>query len=131
MLQIVEQKDLSGYEALLDSLKAPEGTRLYLTEALDAGAVTGHIVYAYEPDRAAIYAVDDGGDLYLCDGLVRSVLFKAQLRGMEKAVYYVQDAAMMARIRSLRLAQKEDAILENINEIMESCKKCKENTGNT
>jgi len=126
MLQIVEQKDLSSYAELIHALRVPEGTKLYLTEALDGGVVTGYIVYAYEPDRVAIYAVDDGGDLYLCDGLVRSVLFKAELRGLERAVYYVQNTAMMERICSLRLAQKNSGILENIHEIMESCKKCKE-----
>ncbi len=82
-------------------------------------------------DFVAVYAVDDGGDLYLCDGLVRSVLFKGELRGLEKAVYYVQDSAMMERIRSLHLAQKGSFLLENIHEIMESCKKCKEKQGNT
>ncbi len=131
MLQILEQKDLSGYAERLASLRAPEGTKLYLTEAIDAGKVTGYIVYAYEPERVAVYAVEDGGDLYLCDGLVRSVLFKGELRGLGQAVYYVEDGAMLARIRSLHLAQKDSVILENIHEIMESCKNCKENHGNT
>lgn len=131
MLEIVEQKHLDAYAELLDNLPAPKGTKLYLTEALEKNEVQGYIVYAYEPDRVAIYAVSDGGDLYLCDGLVRSVLFKGELKGLEKAVFNLQDAAMMERMKSLHFVQNDGNTLDDIREIMESCKKCKENQRNT
>ncbi len=124
MLKIVEQKELSGYAALLESLDAPEGTKLYLTEALDGETVIGHIVYAYEPERVAVYAVDDGGDLYLCDGLVRSVLFKGMLRGLDAAVFHVQDAAMMEKMQKLRFVKNDKNTLDCISEIMDNCKNC-------
>ncbi len=126
MLEIVEQKNMTSYRELLEQIAAPAETRLYLTEALDKGEVLGYIVYAYEPEQVAVYAVNDGGDMCLCDGLVRSVLFKAELRGLERAVYPLTDEAMLQRIRSLHLAQNDGNVLENIHEIMESCKKCKE-----
>ncbi len=126
MLKILEQKDLSGYNRLLDSLDTPAGTELYLTEALDGEVVIGYIAYAYEAERAAIYAVEDGGDLYLCDGLVRSVLFKAQLRGMNADVFYLKDAAMMEKMRKLRFVKNDEKTLEDIHGIMDNCKSCKE-----
>ena len=46
---------------------------------MDKNNVIGFIAYAYNDDAVIIYDFDDGGDLYLCDGLVRSVLFKGCL----------------------------------------------------
>lgn len=127
MLTIVEQKDLSGYAALLDSLHAPAGTQLYLTEALEGERATGYIVYAYEPERVAVYAVDDGDDLYLCDGLVRSVLFKGMLRGLDAAVFYLQDETMMAKMKKLRFVENDENTLKSIVKIMDNCKSCRGN----
>ena len=78
-----------------------------------------------------IYAVDDGHDLNFCDGLVRSVLFKAELRGIERAAFLVQDAAMLERLRMLHFIQNNENILQNIADIMENCKNCRDNPANT
>ncbi len=129
MLKIVEQTDLTPYQALLDRIQTKN--RLYLTEALENGQVTGHIVYAYEPEQAVIYDVEDGGDLYLCDGLVRSVLFKAELRGLEKAYFALTEETAMEKMRKLRFVQNDENILPDIREIMENCKKCKKSPANT
>lgn len=131
MLKILEQPDISGYQELLSQIRSPEHQKLYLTEAQDAGQVTGLIVYAYAPERVVIYAVQDGGDLYLCDGLVRSVLFKAELKGIERAEFALQDAEMLERMRKLHFIQNDENILDDIREVMENCKKCKENNTNT
>lgn len=129
MLKIVEQTDLTAYSALLDTIQAPG--KLYLTEALEGIAVTGLIVYAYEPEQVVIYHVEDGGDLYLCDGLVRSVLFKAELKGIEQAFFALTDAGMMERMRILHFVQNDEKVLKEIRSVMENCKKCNKNTANT
>lgn len=129
MLKILEQTNHEPYRALLDTICSQYP--LYLTEAMDGEQVTGYIVYAYEPDAVAVHAVDDGGDLMLCDGLVRSVLFKGLLRGLNKGVFRLQDTAMLDKMRTLRFVNNGQNTLENIAEIMDNCKSCRESRGNT
>ncbi len=129
MLKILEQTNHEPYRALLDTIRSEYP--LYLTEAMDGEQVTGYIVYAYEPDAVAVHAVDDGGDLMLCDGLVRSVLFKGLLRGLNRGVFRLQDTAMLDKMRTLRFVNNEQNTLENIAEIMDNCKSCRESRGNT
>ncbi len=129
MLKILEQTNHEPYRAVLDAICSEYP--LYLTEAMDGEQVTGYIVYAYEPDAVAVHAVDDGGDLMLCDGLVRSVLFKGLLRGLNKGVFRLQDTAMLDKMRTLRFVNNGQNALENIAEIMDNCKSCRESRGNT
>ncbi len=132
MLRILEQKNLDSYQEIISRLPLPEFTQLHLTEALDDDdAVKGWILYAYQPEQILIYALNDGNDWNYCDGLVRSVLFKAQLRGLEKAVFEISQPEIMARIAKLGFVKNNQNSLENISEVMESCKKCKENPANT
>ncbi len=124
MLKILEQTNHESYREVMDSIQTEYP--LFLTEALEGEQVTGYIVYAYEPEAVVNHALDDGGDLYLCDGLVRSVLFKGLLRGLNRAVFSLKDMAMMQKIRSLRFVENDENSLENIAEIMDNCKSCKE-----
>ncbi len=128
MLKIIEQKDKNAYAALRAQL--PAHVLLHITEAVeDSGAVSGYIAYAYEPEQVVIYAVEDGGDPDACDGLVRSVLFKAELRGLERAVFAMDEPS--AHLRQLGFVRNDEKTLENITEIMEGCKKCKEKPADT
>lgn len=129
MLKILEQTNLEPYREIMDGIQSEH--QLYLTEAMEGEQVTGYIVYAYEPEQVAVYAVDDGGDLYLCDGLVRSVLFKGLLRGLNRAVFRLTDVGMMEKMRTLRFVKNDENSLENIAGIMDNCKSCKESQGNT
>ena len=129
MLSIVETKDFSAYADLLAGLTLPAD--FHLTEAKEEDGVKGYIVYAYEPEQVVIYAVQDGHDLACCDGLVRSVLFKAELRGIERAAFRIEDPAMLERLQLLRFIQNDEKVLHHIADIMESCKNCRENPANT
>ena len=80
MLEIQERFDTAGYEELLAA--NPGVVKLHITEALDGGNVLGFIAYSYEGDKTVVYDYDDGGDLMLCDGLVRSVMFKSCLKAI-------------------------------------------------
>ena len=80
MLEIQEKFDVSGYENLV----ARAGVKnLHITEALDRGNVSGFIAYAYDAEKTIVYDYSDSGDIMLCDGLVRSVMFKSVLKGIE------------------------------------------------
>lgn len=129
MLKILEQTNHEPYRAVLDAIRSEYP--LYLTEAMEGEQVIGYIVYAYEPDAVAVHAIQDGGDLMLCDGLVRSVLFKGLLRGLNRGVFRLQDTAMMERMEKLRFVKNNQNTLDDIAEIMDNCKSCKDARRNT
>ena len=130
MLTTLEQKDLSRYAQLLAGLDMPAGT-LHVSELTEPDGVKGFILYAYEAAQVVILALDDGGDLNYCDGLVRSVLFKAELRGLSRAEFRITDARTRQRIELLRFVKTDENTLEPISDIMDSCQSCKENPANT
>lgn len=122
MLEIRENMSAEGYEELSASVGC-EG--LHITEAFDKDSVTGFIAYFYDVDRVCICDFDDGGDLYLCDGLVRSVLFKGCLKGMDTAEFRIKDEKKYERLMRLKFVTNDERILQNLNEFMNSCKNCK------
>ncbi len=128
MLTILQAQDLAPYADIL----ATHGlTEAMVSEAKDGAAVIGHIVYRYTPEEVVIYDVQDGGAIDVLDGLVRAVLFKAELRGIEAAVFRVNDEPMMARVRLLGFVKNDENKIDNIADIMESCKKCGHSPANT
>ena len=124
MLEIQEKMTSEGYE---DVVASADCDSLHITEAFDKGAVTDFIAYAYETEQTVIYDYDDGGDLYLCDGLVRSVLFKSCLKGIDTACFRIKDEKKYENLAKLRFVCNDEKTLQNLNEFMNSCKNCKSN----
>ncbi|MBR1897415.1 MAG: hypothetical protein IJ825_00905 [Oscillospiraceae bacterium] len=131
MMTILAQPDLTAYRERIAALELPVWMPVMASEAKDGDAVRGSILYSYEPELVTIFDVADQGDLACLDGLVRSVLFKAQLRGIGRAVFRVNDPAMRSRLEMLRFVKNDENILENIAEIMDSCKSCRKNPETT
>ncbi|MDE6004760.1 MAG: hypothetical protein K2G88_05175 [Oscillospiraceae bacterium] len=131
MLEILEQKNLDSYQEILKNLEISGQAELHISEAREAQEIKGYIIYAYEPEQVLIYDIDDNNDWNQCDGLVRSVLFKAELKCLQKAVFFVQDMQMQDRLIKLGFMKNSQKTLENIMEVMENCKKCKEKPANT
>lgn len=123
MLEIQEKFSTEGYEALAE--RAGEG--LHITEAFDKGMVIGFIAYSYKSGRTLVYDFDDGGDLYLCDGLVRSVLFKSCLKDIHTAEFAVEDEKKCESLTRLGFIKNKCKILENIDSLMNGCQNCKNN----
>ena len=123
MLEIQETQNLSRYQQVIE---AAGNDALHITEAFDKGEVNGFIAYAYDSEAVIIYDFDDNNDLYLCDGLVRSVLFKGCLKGLDKAEFKIQDETKYSRLKSLLFVKDNSNVLENMNEFMDKCKKCRE-----
>ena len=131
MLRILEQNDLTAYRELLDKLSLPPYAELHVSEVTEPDGVKGFIVYDYTPEEVTVHAVEDGGDLNYLDGLVRSVLFKAQLKGLSRAVFQVNNKTIRHRLQVLRFVENDENVLENIADIMNSCKSCRENGSNS
>lgn len=122
MLEIVENFSSEGYENILNS---HGGKPVHITEALERGEKTGFIAYSYGAERAYILALDDGGDLMLCDGLVRSVMFKASLKDMDCIEFELSDEGMYENIRKLKFLTGDSRICGNIGRFMNGCADCK------
>ncbi|MDE5885203.1 MAG: hypothetical protein K2H29_09050 [Oscillospiraceae bacterium] len=141
MLEILEQKNLGNYQEILKKIKiiiaknseipGLEYAEIHISEAIENKNIKGWILYAYQPEQVIIYEVSDGGDWNQCDGLVRSVLFKAQLRGINQAWFLEENPAMIQRLAKLGFMKNNQKKLNNIMDVMENCKKCKENPANT
>ena len=87
----------------------------------------GFIAYAYKPDKTVIFDYDDGGELLLCDGLVRSVIFKSCLKGIETAVFDLPDEKKYESLRRLRFLEQDSRTAESIDSFMNGCQNCKHN----
>lgn len=123
MLEIQEKFSAEGYEALYGKI----GESLHITEAFDKGKVIGYIAYSYEKGKTVVYDFDDGGDLYLCDGLVRSVLFKSCLKDIHTAEFVAEDENKRKSLAKLGFIKNGSSILENIDELMNGCRNCTKN----
>lgn len=127
MLEIQEKFSTEGYESVADASK---GSMLHITEAFDKGNVIGFIAYSYEGARTIVYDYSDGGDLFLCDGLVRSVMFKSCLKGINTVTFTLSDTSKYKNLRKLRFISADSDTAENIDNFMNGCKNCKKNTDN-
>ncbi len=127
MLEIQEKFDVSGYENLV----ARAGIKnLHITEALDRGNVSGFIAYAYDAEKTIVYDYSDSGDIMLCDGLVRSVMFKSVLKGIETMEFMLDDEKKYENLIKLKFLSPQENICENLSSFMNSCESCKNKQDN-
>ncbi len=122
MLEIQEKFDTSGYERIIEAAGV---NNVHITEALDCGKAVGFIAYAYEAERTVVYGYNDGGDLMLCDGLVRSVMFKSVLKGIETMVFELSDQGLYDDLIKLKFLTVGNNVCENLNSFMNGCASCK------
>ncbi len=122
MLEIQEKFDTTGYENII----AVAGDNIaHITEALDGKNVIGFIAYAYEAEKTIVYDYDDGNDLMLCDGLIRSVMFKSVLKGIDVMEFRLPDDSKKINLKKLKFLADNSNICENLNGFMNACEHCK------
>ncbi len=127
MLEIQEKFNTTGYEEIVS---AANGRKLHITEALDSGRTAGFIAYSYEDAHTVVYDYSDMGDLMLCDGLVRSVMFKSVLKGIETMVFEIADKSKFANLKKLRFLTDDGNVCKDLNSFMNACESCKNNSKN-
>ena len=123
MLEIQERFDSDGYDELK---KAAGSAELHITEALDRGEVIGYIAYSYGTDRTVVYGLDDGGDLMLCDGLVRSVMLKSVIKGIKHMLFELDDSCF-DKLKKLRFVKGDSRQCSDLDSFMNGCQSCKNN----
>lgn len=122
MLEIQEKFDTAGYEEIIERAGV---NNIHITEALDCGKTVGFIAYAYEAERTIVYDYDDGGDLMMCDGLVRSVMLKSVLKGIETMVFEMMEKDKFTNLVKLNFLTDGSNICKELDRFMNACEKCK------
>ena len=122
MLEIQEKLTSDGYEKLR---KAAGNAELHITEALDRGEVIGFIAYSYGTEKTLVYDYDDGGDMMLCDGLVRSVMLKSVLKGIKHMLFDIPDDGKYDSLRKLRFISGDSRQCADLESFMNGCQSCK------
>lgn len=124
MLEILERFDNKGYEHITEEA---DGNIPHITEAMDRGKAIGFIAYAYEANKTIVYDYDDGGDLMLCDGLVRSVMFKSVLKAIEVMEFRLSEKEKFTNLVRLKFLAEGETICENLDSFMNGCENCRKN----
>ncbi len=122
MLEILENFSPDGYENIISSA---HGKDVHITEALDGSEKLGYIAYSYEKEKTVVYGLDDGGDIMLCDGLVRSVMFKSCMKGIGSVVFELPDESCYRNLIRLKFISGDSRVSENIDRFMNGCENCK------
>lgn len=122
MLEIKEVSDTEGYE---DIVKSAAGGEFHITESLENGRKTGYIAYIYGEDKTVVCGLDDGNDLLLCDGLVRSVMLKSVLKGINRLDFEIADESIFRKLEKLRFLENGSRICSGIEKFMDGCGNCK------
>lgn len=120
MLQILKKDGNDGYEQLLNELGLTGNQNVRISEAVNGDEVNGFGIYELNPDAMIIYKISDSGDLMLADGVLRSILFLAALKGVEKAVFENGSDGLARRLGMI----KEGNVLEPISDIFGGCEGC-------
>lgn len=120
MLQILQTKNIESYSELILSLGL-EKENVSVVEATDKEEILGIGIYALEREQVTVYYIDAKNDLYLFDGIVRSILFLAVLKDVDKAVFALSDRNDLEK---LGFVQKNDNCLLSLKEFMSKCKSC-------
>ena len=127
MLEIQERFDTVGYEKLAERAGNAE---LHITEALDRGEVIGFIAYSYGTEKTVVYDYDDGGDLMLCDGMVRSVMLKSVLKGIKHMLFELSDDSKFEPLKKLRFISGDSRQCGGLESFMNGCQGCKNKKDN-
>ena len=125
MLEIHERNDTNGYEAVVGSIT--NGT-VHIVESLNKGDVNGYGVYTTDgtADAQHIVIYDYSGEEWdIIDGVIRTILFKGMLGGINKCDFRISDNDKMAKLTKLGFITADRLSIDDINDFMSGCKSCK------
>ncbi len=122
MLQILKREDKSLYLPQISALGFNE-CDVSISEAVDGGETLGYAIYKLTPECLEILKISPQNDLVLFDGIVRSILFLAVLKGVERAEFKLGSLAEAQKLGFI----KNNNVLEPISQIFGGCEGCKHN----
>lgn len=122
MLEIRPAKDYSLYKNIIDSIDFSGDRLVCIAEAVDKDKVIGYGIYYFTDVSVVIKHVESYNDLYLYDGIVRSVLFMASNNGIDTAVIDLHDMSIVEKLHFVSVGEK---CIKNIDNILSNCKTCR------
>lgn len=125
MLEMRELPDIKKYSEIINSLPDKNADYKVIESFGKAKMITGFAVYSYEEDAVVIHHCEYGEDIELCDGILRTVLFKAIFKGIDRGICLAcEDKTNL--FDKMRYPQNDGHEIASINNFLNSCKKCKE-----
>lgn len=124
MLEIHERHDTNGYETIVGQITS--GT-VHIVESLDKGNVNGYGVYTADAvdDTQVIVIYDYSGEEWdIIDGVIRTILFKGMLGGINKCEFRITDSEKKAKLIKLGFITEDRLSVDDINDFMSGCKSC-------
>lgn len=122
MLEIHEKKSFEGYENIVSQINAE---KIKVIESFSSDVVDGYGVYSVSGDKITVYDYD-GSDLNIIDGIIRTILFKGQFKGINVCEFALLDESKYDKLKALKFINDSDKIIHDIADFMNNCKKCKE-----
>lgn len=124
MLEIRELQDTAKYSSIFEKLGEEREYRV--VESFNSEhEVSGYAVYSWTPESVIIHDVFFGKDILLGDGILRAVLFKACLKGIECGICLACDGEINW-FEKMKYETIEPGKISPISSFLDGCSKCKE-----
>ena len=124
MLEIHERQDTVGYESITQRIN---NGSIHIVESLNGSEVNGYGIYSIEVsgETQEICIYDYSSDEWdIIDGLIRTILFKGMLGGINKCDFRLLNNEKMAKLIKLGFITEERLSIDDINDFMSGCKSC-------
>ena len=112
MLEIHEKKNTDGYENIIQNIDCQY---LHIVESINGDSVNGYGIYSV-----------DSSDMNVTDGIIRTILFKAMLSGINECIFEIKDENKIHNLTKLGFVMEHEQCINDISNFMINCKKCKE-----
>jgi len=122
MLEIHEKTGIEGYEEIIDGI---ECDCLHIVESKNGDNADGYGIYSVDENGLTVYDYDSN-DLNITDGIVRTILFKGMLGGINQCGFELKNKEKNKDLIRLGFITKKEKTITDINYFMNNCKKCKE-----
>lgn len=123
MLEIHERTDTNGYEKVIATI---QNENIHIVESMNGSEVNGYGIYSFDENGLRVYDFSSH-ELEIADGIIRTILFKGMLGGLNRCSFTVRDSEKNAQLIKLGFIEKNDGVIEDIGEFMSKCKNCNQN----
>ncbi len=124
MLEIRELQDTAKYSEVFKKLGEEKEYRVVESFGSDH-EVTGYAVYSWSPEAVIIHEACFGRDILLGDGILRAVLFKACLKGIECGICLACEEKTNL-FDKMKYETTEPGKIFPISSFLDGCSRCKE-----
>lgn len=122
MLEIHEKKDTVGYEEIVGNIDCKY---LHIVESINGQEINGYGIYSVDENGITIYDFNSS-DMNITDGIIRTILFKAMLSGINECKFEINNENKLHVMVSLGFIKENVKYISDISDFMVNCKKCKE-----